>query len=167
MNPALRPLQFELSPHRSLAPKGFATLMLLIAGISFVTGMMFVLAGAWPVIGFLGLDVLLIWLAFRLNYRAGAHREWILLTDTGDLVVRRHQTRGNKVPSEWRIPAYWARADLETGPKGSKHLYVGNSRQRLRVGAFMGERELSALCDALNDALRIGREPGGPATSSP
>jgi len=105
MNPALRPLQFELRPHRSLAPKGFATLMLLIAGISFVTGMMFVLAGAWPVIGFLGLDVLLIWLAFQLNYRAGAHREWIVLTDTGDLVVRRHHTRGNKVPSEWRIPA--------------------------------------------------------------
>ena len=46
--------------------------MLCLGGLSFVSGMIFVLLGAWPVFGFFGLDVLLVYLAFRANYRAGA-----------------------------------------------------------------------------------------------
>ena len=38
------------------------------------------LAGAWPVIGFFGLDVALIYLAFKLNYRSGRLYETIELT---------------------------------------------------------------------------------------
>ena len=61
-----------LTPHRSLGPTGFLVLMAALAGISFVTGLVFYLAGAWPVMGFFGLDVALVYLAFRLNYRSGA-----------------------------------------------------------------------------------------------
>ena len=54
-----------LTPHRSLSPTGFLIFMAVLGGISFVTGMVFLLAGAWPVFGFLGLDVLLVYWAFR------------------------------------------------------------------------------------------------------
>ena len=56
-----------LHPHRSLGPRGFLILMLAIGGISFVTGMVFLSMGAWPVFGFFGLDVLLVYVAFKLN----------------------------------------------------------------------------------------------------
>ena len=57
-----------LTPHRSLGRVGFLVLMLLFGGVSFVTGMLFLVIGAWPVLGFFGLDVLLLYWAFRLNY---------------------------------------------------------------------------------------------------
>ena len=59
-----------ITPHRSLGRVGFLVLMALFGGVSFVAGMVFLLIGAWPVFGFLGLDVLLVYWAFRLNYRA-------------------------------------------------------------------------------------------------
>ena len=69
-----------LMPHRSLGPTGFLVLMAASTGIAFVTGMIFLLAGAWPVLGFLGLDVLLIYAAFKLNYRSGRLYETVDLT---------------------------------------------------------------------------------------
>ena len=49
-----------LTPHRSLGPTGFLILMACLGGLSFVSGIIFVSLGAWPVFGFFGLDVLLI-----------------------------------------------------------------------------------------------------------
>jgi len=85
----------ELVPHRSLPPQGFLLLMTTIGVISFGAGIAFYLAGAWPVVGFLGLDVLLIYLAFRINYRRGDLREILELT-RDDLLVRRIDHRGRE-----------------------------------------------------------------------
>ena len=63
--------EFVLHPHRSLSPRGFLILMSAIGLVSFVMGMVFLLIGAWPVMGFFGLDVALIYFAFKLNYRSG------------------------------------------------------------------------------------------------
>jgi uncharacterized membrane protein len=69
-----------LSPHRSLGPRGFVVLMGGIAAISFTIGMVFLIAGAWPIFGFYGLDAALIYWAFRANYRSGRARERLRLT---------------------------------------------------------------------------------------
>ena len=63
-------LSFErvLLPHRSLPPRGFHLLILILGLISFAVGIGFVSIGAWPVMGFFGLDVALVYIAFRLNY---------------------------------------------------------------------------------------------------
>ncbi|HEU4987209.1 MAG TPA: DUF2244 domain-containing protein, partial [Rhizobiaceae bacterium] len=64
-----------LMPHRSLGRTGFAILIGALLFGWIVTGAFFLSVGAWPVFGFLGLDVLAIYVAFRLNYRAGRVRE--------------------------------------------------------------------------------------------
>ena len=46
-----------ITPHRSLGSIGFLVLMIVFGGVSFVTGIAFLLMGAWPVFGFFGLDV--------------------------------------------------------------------------------------------------------------
>ena len=69
-----------LTPYRSLGPTGFLILMGALGGISFVAGLVFYLAGAWPVMGFFGLDVALVYLAFKLNYRSGRLYETLDLT---------------------------------------------------------------------------------------
>ena len=57
-----------LTPHRSLSPKGFVVLMSVIAGFNFMVGLFFYVIGAWPVAGFMGLDVALIWWALKRNW---------------------------------------------------------------------------------------------------
>ena len=58
-DPAPEPPLFSavMQPHRSLGRRGFVIVMLAVAGVSFVAGLVFLIAGAWPVTGVFGLDV--------------------------------------------------------------------------------------------------------------
>src|SRR5262245_31511559 len=80
--PAAEPTLFSaiLTPHRSLSAMGFLILMAAVGLVSFVAGIVFLIMGAWPVFGFFGLDVLLIYLAFRANYRAATAVEEVTVT---------------------------------------------------------------------------------------
>jgi uncharacterized membrane protein len=77
----------RLTPHRSLNRTGFLAVMLFLSIVSFVTGMVFLMMGAWPVLGFFGLDVLVIWWAFKVNFRAARASEEIVVTPS-ELRVR-------------------------------------------------------------------------------
>src|SRR6185295_19237961 len=89
-----------LTPHRSLSGTGFVVLMAVVAGISFIGGVVFFVVGAWPVIGFLGLDVALVYWAFRANYRAAAAYEEVTVTPS-ELRLRRVSHRGEV--AEWTL----------------------------------------------------------------
>ena len=69
-----------LHPHRSPGHIGFLVLMLCVSLVSFTGGLIFVAVGAWPVLGFLGANVVLITIAFKLNYRSGRQMERLRLT---------------------------------------------------------------------------------------
>src|SRR5712692_3910202 len=100
-----------VTPHRSLSHAGFLVVMTAVGGISFISGMVFLVLGAWPVFGFFGLDVLLIYWAFRANYRAAAAFEEVTVT-ASELRVRKVSHRG-KV-SEWTLNPLWVKLDRET-----------------------------------------------------
>ena len=72
--------------------------------------MVFLIAGAWPVFGFFGLDVLLIYWAFRANYRAAGAYEEVTVT-TGELVVRKVSHRGQV--RQWTFNPLWAKLQRE------------------------------------------------------
>lgn len=83
-----------LTPHRSLSRRGFNTMMGALGILSLFVGIGFVSNGAWPVVGFFGLDVLVLWLAFRANYRAGRVREEVRVSRT-QLLIRKVSPRGH------------------------------------------------------------------------
>src|SRR5215475_15915497 len=87
-----------LTPHRSLNRTGFFVLMAFLSIVSFVAGVAFLLMGAWPVLGFFGLDVLVIYWAFKINFRSAQAREEISVTPS-ELRVRRISHRGHV--AEW------------------------------------------------------------------
>lgn len=147
---------FVLHPHRSLGPRGFLVVMALIGGVSFVTGMLFVLQGAWPVLGFLGLDVALVWFAFRQSYRAARERERIVVTGA-EIVVMRRDAAGRE--SIWRLPSYFARVGQDEHPSGDHSLYLASHGRRVDVGACLGPAERKDFGDALAAALRRARQP--------
>ncbi len=77
-----------LEPHRSLSRSGFLTLMAAVVVVSFAAGIAFTFMGAWPVFGFFGLDAVLIFIAFKINYRSARIYETIRLTEENLTVVR-------------------------------------------------------------------------------
>jgi uncharacterized membrane protein len=147
-----------LTPHRSLGGAGFLVLMGLIAGIGFVAGVVFFIVGAWPVIGFLGLDVALVYWAFRVNYLRAAAYEEVTVTPS-ELRVRKVSHRG-KV-AEWSLNPVWTRLDRETHEEfGLLRLFLVSRGRKLTVGGFLGPSERETFASAL--AAAIGEAKRGP-----
>jgi uncharacterized membrane protein len=140
-----------LLPHRSLGRKGFILLMSLICAVSLVTGYVFYTLGAWPVMGFLGLDVLLIYGAFRLNYRAARLHERIELTE-GELRLTRVYPSGRS--QSWTFNPYWVRLELEKYETQADRLSLRSHGRVLIFGNFLSDEEKRGFAEALGSALR-------------
>jgi uncharacterized membrane protein len=139
-----------LNPHRSLSPKGFLILMLALGGISFVAGVAFLAMGAWPVFGFFGLDVLLVYVAFKLNYRSGKLVEAVRLTDRQLHIRRIHP--GGRI-QEWSFQPYWVRVEMDDPPEHASQLTLSSHGRSLNIGAFLVPEERLELAQALTAAL--------------
>src|ERR1700716_3020138 len=140
-----------LTPHRSLGPKGFLVLMAVLCGINFVTGMVFLMAGAWPVFGFCGLDVLLVYWAFRVSYRRARAYEQVSVTPS-ELTVRQVSHRGRI--NEWTLKPLWVRlARVVHAEFGIERLFLVSHGRRLAIAAFLGPREKESFASALSAAL--------------
>jgi uncharacterized membrane protein len=140
-----------LTPHRSLNRTGFLVLMGFVCAVSFIAGMVFLMMGAWPVLGFFGLDALAIWWAFRINSRIGKACEEIRVTPS-ELRVRRTSHRGHVV--EWVLNPLWVRLDQTGDPEfGIDRLYLVSRGRRVSIGSFLGPEEKASFAKALMLAL--------------
>lgn len=140
-----------LTPHRSLHSTGFVILMVVYGIASFASGIAFWLMGAWPVFGFLGLDVLLVYLAFRVNYARAAAYEEVTITPSA-LTVRKISHRG--AVREWLLNPLWVRLERETIEEyGIERLYLVSRGKQLTVAAFLGPNEKASFAKALTNAL--------------
>jgi len=144
-----------ITPYRSLNGTGFLIVMVLFGAVSFVTGLFFLTLGAWPVMGFFGLDVLLLYWAFRLNYRDAAAYEEVRVTPS-ELTMRQVSRRGEV--REWKVNPVWARLDRETHEEfGLQKLFLVSHGKRLSIANFLGPREKESFADALAAALGAAR----------
>ncbi|MDH2342545.1 DUF2244 domain-containing protein [Bradyrhizobium sp. SSUT77] len=145
----------RLTPHRSLNRTGFLAVMLFLSVVSFVTGLVFLMMGAWPVFGFFGLDVLVIWWAFKVNFRAARASEEIVVTPS-ELRVRRISQRGQVV--EWTFNPLWVRLDMEIDEDfGIEHLYLISRGHQIQIAGFLGPDEKSSFYKGLVEALNAAR----------
>ena len=150
----------ELTPHRSLSPRGFLILMSVVCAISFAGGLAFYLAGAWPVIGFLGADVLLIYIAFKVNYRRGRLVERLHLTPE-TLIVRRVWPGGRS--RTWEFQPYWLQVELDNPPRHDSPLLLRSHGRSLAIGSFLTKEERAEVAEALRRALVRARQSCRPA----
>jgi uncharacterized membrane protein len=141
----------RLTPHRSLNQAGFLLLMAVLGGVSFAAGMVFLLLGAWPVFGFFGLDVLLVYWAFRVNYRDARAYEDVMVT-TSELRVRKVSARGQV--TEWVFNPLWAKLDYEIDEEfGLQRLYLVSRGRRLPIASFLPPQEKESFAAALAAAV--------------
>ena len=158
------PARFDavLYPSRSLPPRGFLVLMTVAGVVSVGLGAGFYAIGAWPVTGFFSLDVLLLYLAFRWNYRAGRVAEFVRL-DADGLTVRRVRPDGRA--RTWRFEQpYWVRVEVVDDGRSRRHGGGGGGRltlsahgRSLTIGAFLTAEERREVALALQAALAAYR----------
>jgi uncharacterized membrane protein len=156
-NSAADPTLFtaRLTPHRSLSARGFLILMSFFGAVSFVAGIAFWIMGAWPVFGFFGLDVAILYWAFRVNFGRAAASEDIRITPS-ELRLRRTTHRGHVV--EWTFNPLWVRLEQVSDPEyGVERLELVSRGRKVSIGRFLGPDEKASFARALAAALAAAR----------
>lgn len=146
----------RITPHRSLGPEGFRVMMVLACGVAALVAIRFVAMGFWPVSGFLGLDVVLLYVAFRTSYRRARAFEEVLLTPL-ELLFRSVTHRG--VSREWRLNPAWTRLVRETHEEfGLQRIALVSRGQRIVIARELSPPERAHLADELAAALTRVRQ---------
>ena len=154
---AAEPVLFSalLTPHRSLNRTGFLLVMAFLSLISFAAGMVFLMLGAWPVVGFFGLDILAVYLAFKINFRRAQGCEEIWVTPS-QLRVRRVSHRGHAV--EFVLNPLWVRLNKVAHEEfGIEKLYLVSRGNSVSIGSFLSPDEKASFANALMEALQAAR----------
>jgi uncharacterized membrane protein len=141
----------RLTPHRSLGPRGFRNLMLVLMACWGATGLVFVSMGAWPVFGFFGLDVLMIWAAFRWNYRSARAHEEVKLSPE-NLSISKVAASG--VKSEHGFHPLWVKFNvLRHDFIGVTGMNVEGDGRRVSFGAILNPDDRESFAKAFALAL--------------
>ena len=144
----------NLHPPRSLGRRAARNIVIAMACVTSTIGLIFWLVGAWPVIGFLGVDVILLSLAFYFSFRAARAEERIELRH-GNLRVTRISARGTR--QEFDFQPYWLQVVLERGDDDRCELYLRSHGKRFEIGGFLGAEEKTDLAGKLDRLLRQAR----------
>ncbi|MCB8838038.1 DUF2244 domain-containing protein [Aurantimonas sp. VKM B-3413] len=140
-----------LVPYRSLGRTGFTILMSFFCLVSIVTGALFLANGAWPVVGFFGLDVALVWWAFAANYRAAKAREEVVVSRT-DCAIRKISPKG--VVREAHHNPFWARFKVSRHEEiGITRMSVDSREASTEIGSFLNPDDRESFATAFNRAL--------------
>jgi len=153
------PILFEAvsTPPAGLSARGMRWLAGLAVLGAAVPALLFAALGAWPVLGFLGGEVVLV------LFLVALHRSWnrraveTVLLAGGRLRLRRQDGRGHEEAAD--LDAYWARLTLEERD-GAVPLLTAEARgRRMEIGRFLSPEEKRDLAAALEGALRRYRTP--------
>lgn len=147
-------LDLFLRPYRSLSPTGFWIVMGIMAVWSFAGGIVFLIVGAWPVLGFVAIDVALVWWAFQASYGDRRAYERLRLAE-GVFTVERSDKRGATERHEF--PSYWLKVTLEERPPDSNRLVLSSHGRHLVVGGFLGPEQREEVATMLSEALARSR----------
>jgi len=144
-----------IHPYRSLGAAGFRALFYVVLAANAAVAVVLVSLGGWPVLGFLGLDILLIYLAFRMSYAQMAAFERVTILQDA-LVVERVDRQGAR--REWRFPAYWVSVWYEGDEDtGVSTVTLRSHGRALEIGGFLSPFERKDFAETLREALHKAR----------
>jgi len=144
-----------LRPHRSLNRVGFIVLIGALTAIWLGFGLFLWEQGAWPVLGFGGLDLLAIYIAFKLNYRSARAFEEVEVSRTV-IVVRKVMANGRA--QEFRFNPQWVRLEVEEiEDEGVVRVALRARDRRVAVGVFLNPTDRRSFARAFGSALSAAR----------
>jgi uncharacterized membrane protein len=140
-----------ITPHRALGEAGVRLVMTLLCVMTIVSSIPFMIAGAWPVAGFFGLDLIALYIAFKVNMRSGRGFEELVLTPL-ELLVRRVPPKGQE--RAWRFNPLWTRLESEADDEfGMQVVTVVSRGERVVIARDLSPPERESLARELSRAL--------------
>ncbi|MCO5731788.1 DUF2244 domain-containing protein [Rhizobium sp. SSA_523] len=141
----------ELTPYRSLGRQGYRILLALTGLVCLLHAGFFLATGAWPIGLFFGLDFLLLWGAFWLNYRSGRAREEVTVSRT-DVSIRKYSPAGRVV--EHHFNPFWARFRVRRHEEfGITKMVVTGEGRHTDIGSFLNPDDRESFAKAFRGAL--------------
>ena len=151
----------RLRPHRSLTRAQAKILVSILSAMLAASTRPFFLMGAWPVVGFLGLDALGVWLAFELSFRSAKAYEDVRVTPL-ELLLAKVSPRGES--REWRFNPSWVRIDRSVHEEfGLQRLQLVSHGRAVEFASFLGPEQKAQVASDL--ALALARARRGPDLS--
>jgi len=143
--------EISLYPYRSLNKTGFFILMFSLGFVSFVAGIIFMIKGAWPVFGFFGLDVLLVYIFFKINFRSGKKKEILILTKN-QLIIEFYNSK--KISKTYYLDAHWLQIRLSKLKNEMSKLKISSKNKSIIIGSFLRYQEKIDVVKSLKKALK-------------
>lgn len=145
----------RLKPHRSLTRRNFHLLMGIFSAVGFVTALSFVLYGAWPVAGFMGIDVAIFYFAFRASFHAARAYDDVEVTFF-ELMLAKVGARGER--AEWRFNPAFVRLEREQHKEsGALRLALVSRGKAVEVAACLGPAAKAGFATDLARVLAEAR----------
>jgi uncharacterized membrane protein len=145
----------RLVPYRSMTPRDFRRFIVGFCLLTFLASLPFYVIGAWPVAGFMGLDALALYIAFRLNFRSARAYETVDVSPL-ELVFAKVGARGQR--EEWRFNPCWVRLEQAVHEEfGTERVTLVSRGVSIEIGAFLGPRQKAELARDLSKALAAAR----------
>ena len=142
-------------PNQPVGPRTFALLMAVASLIIALMSAAFIAAGAWPVSGFLGLDLILLYLAFRWAQKEARSHQRVTLDDQ---TLRIESIDGNGKARFWRFEPYWTKVEIDRPPARKSLVILSSKGRRLHIGQFLTPQDRLKFADALISALENHRQ---------
>lgn len=143
-----------IAPHRSLSPQGATVLLAVVMAFNVLVAIFLMVVGAPPVLPFLGLDVLALWLALRASDRAARRVERVQVTAEAVTVSREDEKGARTV---WTSPTAFTRVDVDQPGEHETRVRLMIHRKRLTLARSLSPDERMYFANALRDAIRAAR----------
>ena len=143
-----------IAPHRSLTPQGATVLLAVVMAFNALVAIVLLVLGAPPVLPFLGLDVLALWLALRASDRAARRTERVRVT-AETVTVSHEDEKGAR--TIWTSPTAFTRVGVDHPGEHETRVRLMIYRKRLTLARSLGPDERERFAGDLQAAIRAAR----------
>lgn len=138
-------------PNCSLSAGGTLCVFSIVAAVTLAISFGFTLLGAWPVLPFASLELLILWLCFRHLWRH-AHDYERLTLDDDKVILEKHDPKSD---SHIELNSYWAQVVMDIMPDGDcRRLALRSHGREIEFGRLLNSEERLDLGRRLQ--LRLG-----------
>jgi len=148
-------LEAEIAPTRSIDRRITRWILVLFAASCLIIGLLFWWRGATPVMGFMGLEIVLLFGAFWLSFRDAAAREALSVNGAETTVYARRPSGSVRTTT---LQTYWLDVSVEGLPQRVGKLILRSREQSVEMGSFLSPHERLELADAIKDAIFRSKE---------
>ena len=144
-------LDIKIYRNQSLTTRGLYILMFFITIPASYIGISFYVLGAWPVLGFMGFEILLIYIAFKILFYKNKFYEHIILDSEKLNILFKKK---NKIIKKIELEPTWVQVKIEKIYENEDTLIVSSHGKKIILANYLIPEERLKLAGKIKSGLR-------------